>query len=99
MELIFLPLMFVAMWFLLIRPQQTRLKNQQRMVASLQVGDEVVTAGGVIGTIKILTDREMRLEVGPGVEMRVMRGAVSNRLGPAEVVADTEPDSGLEEER
>lgn len=82
MELLPFVLLLALMWFMLIRPQQARLRKQRELVASVQVGDEVLTAGGVIGTVRVLTDDELRLEVGPGVEVRVLRAAVTRRLGP-----------------
>jgi preprotein translocase subunit YajC len=83
MELIILPLLFVAMWFVLIRPQQARLRAQRELVASLEAGDRVVTAGGILGTITVLGESELRLEVSPGVELEVLRGAVSRRISSA----------------
>jgi len=81
-SLIFLLVIFGVMWMLFIRPQQRRLRAQQEMLSSLQAGDDVVTAGGVIGTIRALDDNEVRLEVSGGVELRLVRGAISRRLGP-----------------
>ena len=80
-SLIFLLAIFVLMWLMFIRPQQRRVRAQQQMLASLQPGDEVVTAGGVIGTIKALDDTQIRVEVASGVELRLARNAVSRRLG------------------
>jgi preprotein translocase subunit YajC len=82
-----LPLLFVAMWVFTIRPQQQRLRNQRALVYSLEVGDEVITVGGLIGVIKVLEDRELKLDVGNGVEVRVARSAVQARFGP-----DPEPE-------
>jgi len=82
MGLLLLPLLFVAMWYFTIRPQQQRLRNQRALVASLNVGDEVVTVGGLIGRITVIADQEMRLDVGGGTEVRVARNAVSGRLAP-----------------
>ena len=70
------------MWFFTIRPQQQRLKAQRALIASVEAGDEVMTAGGMIGTVKVVIDDEMRLEIAPGVEIRVARAAVTRRLGP-----------------
>lgn len=80
----FLPFLFLLalMWLLLIRPQQARVRKQRELVASVQVGDEVLTAGGIVGTVRVLDDQELRLETSPGVELRVVRGAVTRRLGP-----------------
>jgi len=80
MGLLLLAVLFVAMWFFTIRPQQQRLRNQRALVASLNVGDEVVTIGGLIGRITVIADQEMRLDVGGGTEVRVARNAVSGRL-------------------
>lgn len=83
-ELIPFALLLGLMWFVLIRPQQARLRKQRELIASIEVGDVVLTAGGLIGTVRVLTDEELRLEVSPGVEVRVVRPAVSRRLGPDE---------------
>jgi preprotein translocase subunit YajC len=95
-SLLFPALLFVAMWFLLIRPQQARVRRQRELIASLAVGDEVVTAGGLVGTIRILTDEEARIEVSPGVEVRVVRAAISRTLtkaGEDDDNGDVEPGS------
>jgi preprotein translocase subunit YajC len=86
--LFFFALLFAAMWFFTIRPQQQRLKAQRALIAAVQAGDEVLTAGGLIGTVKVLSDDEMRLEVGPGIEIRVARAAITRRLGPDPVLDD-----------
>jgi preprotein translocase subunit YajC len=83
-QLLFPALLFLAMWFLLIRPQQARVRRQRQLTASLAVGDEVLTAGGIIGVIRVLTDEEARVEVGPGVEVRVLRGAISQVVAKAD---------------
>ena len=89
-ELIPFVLLLGLMWFVLIRPQQARLRKQRDLIASVQVGDVVLTAGGIIGTVRVLTDDELRLEVSPGVELRVVRAAISRRLN-----ADEAGDSDL----
>lgn len=71
---------FVLMWVLLIRPQQRRLREHQAVVASLRPGDEIVTAGGIYGTVQSIDDEAMLLRVAPGVELRVLRAAVSQRV-------------------
>ena len=68
------------MWALLIRPQQRRMRQHQSVVASLRVGDEVVTAGGIYGRVRSVDDEAMILEVAPGVELKVLRAAVSQRV-------------------
>lgn len=82
MGLLLILVMFGAMWFFMIRPQQQRLKNQRLLVMNLQVGDEVVTAGGVIGTIAEVADREITLDTGHGQRLRIVRTAISAKLDP-----------------
>lgn len=82
MSVILLFALFAAMWFFTIRPQQQRLRNQRALVASLEVGDEVVTVGGLIGTVTVIGDVELRLDVGAGNEVRLARSAVQARLRP-----------------
>ena len=67
---------FVVMYFLLIRPQMKRAKEQKAMVEALQKGDEVVAAGGVIGKITKLSDQYVTLEIAPNTEIVVQRAAV-----------------------
>jgi len=78
----FLPmvLIFVVFYFLLIRPQQKKAKEHRTMLAALQKGDEVVTAGGIVGKIGKLTEQYATLEVAPGVEMTVQRQSVAQLL-------------------
>ena len=74
----FLPiiLMFVLLYFLMIRPQMKRAKEQKQMVEALQKGDEVVTAGGLVGRITKLGDAYISLEIAPNTEINVQKGAV-----------------------
>jgi preprotein translocase subunit YajC len=84
-----LVLIFVVFYFLIIRPQQKKVKEHKAMVESLRRGDRVVTTGGIIGTVaKVTGDREITLDIAEGVRVRAMRGMI------AEVMARTEPASG-----
>ena len=80
-QLVFLVITFALMWLLLIRPQQQRVRRQHEFVRSLEVGDEVVTAGGLFGRVVGLDDEVARLEVADGVEVRILRLAVNARVG------------------
>lgn len=91
MGLLILPLLFVLMYFMTIRPQQQRLRNQRALVASLQAGDEVVTIGGVIGTLTVVGEQEVRLDVGGGLELRLARGAIQARIAPDEPTPEIGP--------
>jgi preprotein translocase subunit YajC len=74
----FLPiiLMFALLYFLMIRPQMKRAKETKAMIEALQKGDEVITAGGVVGRISKLGDQYITLEIAPGTEIVVQRSAV-----------------------
>ena len=74
----FLPiiLLFVILYFLMIRPQMKRAKEQKAMIETLQKGDEVVTAGGLVGRISKLGDQYLTLEIAPNTEIVVQRSAV-----------------------
>jgi preprotein translocase subunit YajC len=78
----FLPiiLMFVLLYFLMIRPQMKRSKEQKQMVEALQKGDEVIAAGGVLGRITRISDAYVSLEVAPDTEISIQRAAVQMLL-------------------
>jgi preprotein translocase subunit YajC len=92
------------MWFMLIRPQRRRQVEQQRMIDSLAVGKEIVTAGGLYGTVTALEHDELRLEVADGVEVRVAKRAVAGIVSEDENEHDEqepdelEPAAGAEQE-
>jgi preprotein translocase subunit YajC len=75
-SIILLLAMFAIMYFLLIRPQMKRAKEQRTMVEALQKGDEVVAAGGLVGRITKLSDQYLTLEVAPNTEIVLQRNAV-----------------------
>lgn len=78
----FLPiiLMFVVLYFLMIRPQMKRQKEQKAMMEALARGDEVVTAGGILGKVTKVTDAYVTVEVSDGTEIVVQKAAVSTLL-------------------
>jgi len=78
----FLPMIaiFVVFYFLLIRPQQKKAKEAKAMLEALQKGDEVVTAGGLLGKVSKLTDQYATIEIAPNTEITVQRQAVSQLL-------------------
>ena len=75
-----LVLMFVVLYFVMIRPQMKRQKEAKAMIEALAKGDEVVTAGGVIGKISKLGDNFVHLEVANGVELQLQRSAITQVL-------------------
>lgn len=78
----FLPLilMFVAMYFLMIRPQQKRAKEQKAMMDALAKGDEVVTAGGLLGKVAKVSEGYVTLEVSTGTEIVVQKSSITMLL-------------------
>lgn len=78
----FLPLvlMFVVMYFLMIRPQQKRAKEQRAMMDALAKGDEVVTAGGMLGRVVKVVDAYVTIEVATGTEITVQKSAITTLL-------------------
>jgi preprotein translocase subunit YajC len=75
--LILLVLFVGVLWLLLIRPQRQRQAAQRALVAEVQPGEEIVTVGGLLGTVKEVTDEEIKLEIAPGTEVRVAKQAIS----------------------
>ena len=84
----FIPLLLIfgIMYFLLIRPQQKKMKEHQAMVTSLRRGDKIVTAGGMFGkVVKVQDEGEVEVEIADGVKVRMVQSTI------AQVVSKTEP--------
>ena len=83
-------LIFVIMYFLLIRPQQKRMKEHRTMVDALRRGDQVVTQGGLIGKVtKVTEDGELEVEIADGVKVRVVRQTIASVLSKTEPAANS----------
>jgi preprotein translocase subunit YajC len=80
MGLLPIVLMFVLLYFLMIRPQMKRAKEHKQMVEALQKGDEVITAGGVVGRISKMGEAYVTLEIAPNTEISVQRASVQTLL-------------------
>ena len=72
------------MYFLMIRPQQKRLKEHQAMVAAVRRGDTVVTSGGIIGKVAKVDDQELQVEIAEGVKIKILRSTISEVRGKGE---------------
>ena len=72
------------MYFLMIRPQQKRLKEHQAMVAGVRRGDTIVTSGGIIGTVAKVDEQELQVEIAEGVKIKVLRSTISEVRGKGE---------------
>ena len=83
-------LIFVIMYFLILRPQQKRVKAHQEMVKNVRRGDSVVTSGGLVGKVTKVsdTDDHIEIEIADGVRVRQMRGMISEVRAKGEPVKD-----------
>jgi preprotein translocase subunit YajC len=78
-------LIFAIMYFLMIRPQQKKVKEHRAMVEAVRRGDQVITSGGLIGKVVKVADNEVEVELAPNVKVRVVKSTLS------QVVSKTEP--------
>ena len=89
MSLLPFALIFVIMYFLILRPQQKRVKQHQEMVKNVRRGDSVITSGGLIGKVtKVIDDEQIEVEVADGVRVRQVRSMVSSVQTKGEPVKD-----------
>jgi preprotein translocase subunit YajC len=97
--LIFLVLMGAVFYFLLIRPQQRRQRQQRQLIESVEVGDEVMTIGGMYGTVREVDDDSITVEVAPNVDIRFSKSAIARKLVYDEdEYEDEEDDDGAGDE-
>jgi preprotein translocase subunit YajC len=80
-------LIFVVFYFLLIRPQQKKMKTHRDMIGALRRGDKVLTAGGIIGSVVKVEDSELLVEIAKDVRVRIARSTISEVLGKPEPAA------------
>lgn len=95
--LIFPILLVVIFYFMLIRPQKRRVAQHQNLIENLDVGDEIVTIGGLHGTIQSIGDDDLKVEVAPGTTLRFVKSAVA-RVVTEEVDEEQEIGTMSEEE-
>jgi preprotein translocase subunit YajC len=82
-----LVLIFIVFYFLLIRPQQSKMKTQREMLAGVKRGDRVVTGGGIIGLVtKVIGENELQIELAEGVRVRVIKQTITDILTRGESV-------------
>jgi len=80
--LIIIVVLVALFWLLLIRPQRRRQAEQKALIQNIEVGDEIVTAGGLFGHVKSVADDELLVEIAPGTSVRIARRAVAGIVGP-----------------
>jgi preprotein translocase subunit YajC len=77
-----LVLIFAVFWFLLIRPQQKRMKDHKAKVDAVKKGDQVVTGGGLVGKVVRVDDAYVDIELAPGVKVKAVKGTLSDVIDP-----------------
>ena len=77
-------LLFIGMWFLIIAPQRKRQKAHDKMLSELRTGDEIVTSGGVYGTITNVKDDRFVVRIADNTKIELGKGFVANKVAPAE---------------
>lgn len=81
---------FLLLWLIVVRPQRKRQTKQQQMLSDLRVGDEVLTAGGIYGTVSRLDEDQVTVEIAPKTQVRVARRAIAG------ITREDEPEDGAE---
>jgi preprotein translocase subunit YajC len=92
--LLFLAAMIAVIWFLLIRPQRARQAAHRDLIAGLAPGDEVVTVGGLFGRVSSVADDHVKLEVAPGLELRLAKEAVTGVMPKVQETASEADNAG-----
>ena len=88
MGILILPILILIMYFMLIRPQQQRVKEHQRLLAAVDVGDDVVTSGGIYGRISELDGDTLFLQVADGIEIKITKESVAGMVNYDDAEAD-----------
>ena len=87
---LFILVLLAVLWLFLIRPRQRQLREQQRQLAAIETGDEIVTAGGLYGTVRAVEDDELRVEIADGIVVRIAKRAVAGVVTEHEDEAEPE---------
>jgi preprotein translocase subunit YajC len=96
-SLIFLGLLIAIFYFMLIRPQKRRVQAHQNLIGSLEIGDDIITIGGLHGTVRALRGDDIEIEVAKGTTLRFVKSAIARKVND-EVVLEPEDAAGVAEE-
>jgi preprotein translocase subunit YajC len=88
MGILILPILILIMYFMLIRPQQQRMKEHQRLLAAVDVGDDIVTSGGIYGRVSELDGDTLFLQVADGIEIKITKDSVAAMVNYDDAEAD-----------
>jgi preprotein translocase subunit YajC len=97
-QLIVLVAMFALLWLFLIRPQRRRAQAHRDLLTQVEIGDEILTVGGLIGHVRSAQDEELVLEIAPGTDVRVARRSVASVLSPGLEGRHVEAGPGAEQD-
>jgi preprotein translocase subunit YajC len=100
---IYLVILVAAFYFLIVRPQRRNAMIRRQLLSAVEVGDQIVTTGGVYGTVVAIDDDTLDVEIAPGVVVKLARGAVGARIAPESEYedddeADEDDDDAVEDE-
>ena len=79
-NLVFLALLIGVFYFLLIRPQKRRVEQHRSLIESVQIGDEIITIGGLFGTVRAIGEDQIEIEVSPGTTLKFTKAAIARRV-------------------
>ncbi len=93
-----LVLIGLAMYFLMIRPQQRRAKQQRALLSEIEEGDEIMTTGGIFGTVTDIDEEAdvLTVEIAPGTSVKMVRGGISRRITEDDYEEDEAEDEGVD---
>ena len=95
---IYLVILVAAFYFLIVRPQRRQSMARRQILSAVEEGDEIVTSGGVYGTVLAINDDTLDVEIASGVVVKIARGAVAARITPEPELHDDEHDGDTEAE-
>lgn len=79
-QIVFLVLLIAVFYFVLIRPQKRRAEQHQKLIGSVDVGDEIMTIGGLYGTVTAVGDEDVEIEPSPGMRLRFVKSAIARKI-------------------
>lgn len=95
---IYLVILVAAFYFLIVRPQRRNAMIRRQLLNAVEVGDEIVTTGGVYGTVTSIADDTLEVEIAPDVVVKIARGAIGARIAPESEYDEDDGDDGDDDE-
>lgn len=95
---IYLVILVAAFFFLIVRPQRRQQQLRRQLIATVGVGDEIITSGGVYGTVVAIDDDTLDVEIAPGVVVKLARGAVGNKITEDDEYDDEAADEATDDD-